>query len=256
MIVASVETKQDDSIVNEQNFEITTNDGNMGCFAAYPDKPGPFPAVILYMDAPGIRQELRDFSCRIAEQGYYCLLPDMYYRQGTEQFDLSKGDPGEMKKMFAAMSSLNLELVMADTGSMLQYLDNDERVAGSVGCIGYCMSGQYVVAAAGHYPNEFNAVASLYGVGIVTEKADSPHLLADKIKAELYLGFAETDEYVGDNVIPDLTAALEKHRVEHVIETHEGCHHGFCFPGRGPLYNEAAAEKVWQKVFDLFSRKL
>jgi carboxymethylenebutenolidase len=256
MIVLSVETKQDENIVNEQSFEITTNDGNMGCFAAYPDKPGPYPAVILYMDAPGIRQELRDFSCRIAEQGYYCLLPDMYYRRGTEQFDLSKGDPAEMKKMFTAMSSLSLELVMADTGSMLQYLNDNEHVAGSVGCIGYCMSGQYVVAAAGYYPNEFNAVASLYGVGIVTNKPDSPHLLADKIKAELYLGFAETDEYVGDNVIPDLTAALEEHQVEHVIETHKGCHHGFCFPGRGPLYNEAAAEKVWQTVFDLFSRKL
>ena len=195
--------------MNESNFELQTNDGSMGCFAARPDTPGPFPAVILYMDAPGIREELRDFTRRIAAQGYYCLLPDMYYRLGEERFDLSKGDQEEFKKMFAAMSTLNIDLVMSDTGSMLKYFDNNENVAGSVGCIGYCMSGQYVVAAAGHYPDEFNAVASLYGVGIVTDKDNSPHLLADRIKAELYLGFAEQDEYVSDNVVPDLTQALE-----------------------------------------------
>ena len=242
--------------MNESNFEVKTNDGNMGCFAASPDAPGPYPAVILYMDAPGIREELKDFTRRIAAQGYYCLLPDMYYRLGTESFDLSKGDQEEFKKMFAAMSSLNLDLVMADTRSMLQYLDDNENVTGSVGCIGYCMSGQYVVAAAGHYPDEFNAVASLYGVGIVTDKDDSPHLLANKIKAELYLGFAEQDEYVPDNVVADLAQALEANNVEHVIETHAGCHHGFCFPGRGEIYNEVAAEQVWSTVFDLFKRRL
>ena len=240
----------------EKRFNINTGDGDMSCFAAYPDTRGPHPAVILYMDAPGIREELRDFTRRIAEQGYYCLLPDMYYRLGASQFDLSTGDEGEMRKMFAAASSLEIDMVMADTGSMLEHLDNNENVAGSVGCIGYCMSGRYVVAAAANYPDEFNAVASLYGVGIVTETAESPHLRAPDIKAELYLGFAEEDEYVAENVVPELGKALEASHVEHVIETHAGCHHGFCFPGRGPIYNETAAERVWVTVFDLFSRRL
>jgi carboxymethylenebutenolidase len=242
--------------MNEQTFKIKTDDGDMDCFAAYPDTAGPFPAVILYMDAPGIREELRDFSRRIAAQGYYCLLPNMYYRPNTETFDLSTGDETEMRKMFKAMSSLNLDLVMADTGAMLNHLTDSEHVAGPVGCIGYCMSGQYVVAAAGNYPDRFKAVASLYGVAIVTEEANSPHLLANNIDAELYLGFAETDEYVGDNVVPELKKALEANQVKHEIEIHPGCHHGFCFPGRGELYNEDAAERVWDTVFDLFKRKL
>ena len=64
----------------EINFEIRTGDGLMDCFAAHPGGDGPFPPVILYMDAPGIREELRDITRRIAGQGYFCLLPDLYYR--------------------------------------------------------------------------------------------------------------------------------------------------------------------------------
>ena len=241
--------------MQELTIDIHTNDGELSCFVAHPEGSGPFPAVILYMDAPGIREELRDFARRIAQQGYFCILPDMYYRLADPRFDLTKGEE-EMKRMFAAMSTLSLDMVREDTGSLLQYLQNSDLVKGQVGIIGYCMSGRYVVSAAGHYPERINAVASLYGVGIVSDSDDSPHLLAPHIQAELYLGFAENDHYVSDNVIPELGAALKANGVRHVIETHAGTEHGFCFPGRGSMYNEAAAERVWGIVFDLFERNL
>ena len=145
---------------------------------------------------------------------------------------------------------------MRDTQGMLTYLAENPVVDGSVGVLGYCMSGRYVVAAAGRFPDQIAAVASLYGVGIVTDQSDSPHLLADKIRAELYLGFAETDSYVSDDVVPKLQSTLAEHNVDHVIETHAGTEHGFCFPGRGPAYVETAAEKVWEIVFDLYRRRL
>lgn len=239
----------------EINCEIRTRDGMIDCFAAHPDGDGPFPPVILYMDAPGIREELRDFTRRIAGQGYFCLLPDLYYRIPGSRFDLAKGEE-EVQRMFAVASTLTIPMVMSDTGAMLDYLADNPRVAGPVGMIGYCMSGRYVVAAAASYPQEIAAVASLYGVGIVTDRADSPHLSAHRIRAELYLGFAEKDEYVGSNVVPEVAAALEKSGVEHIIETHPGTEHGFCFPGRGPAYAKKAAERAWSAVFDLFERKL
>jgi carboxymethylenebutenolidase len=241
--------------MNEYHLDITTADGSMETFVAHPDAAGSYPAVILYMDAPGIREELRDFARRIADQGYLCLLPDMYYRQGRMRFDLSKGEE-EMKRMFSTMSTLTIEMVMRDTRAMLDCLADLETATLPAGVLGYCMSGRYVVAAAGNFPEQIAAVASLYGVGIVTDQADSPHLLADRIQAELYLGFAETDSYVEDSVVPDLQAALTEQGVTHTIETHPGTEHGFCFPGRGPMYVEAAAEKVWQIVFDLYARRL
>lgn len=81
------------------------------------------------------------------------------------------------------------------------------------------MSGQYVVSAAGTFLDDFTATASLYGVGIVTDEPDSPHLLAPKIKSELYLGFAERDIYVPENVIPTLKEALDDNHVSYKLDT-------------------------------------
>jgi carboxymethylenebutenolidase len=106
------------------------------------------------MDAPGIREELRDFCRRIAGEGYYALLPDMYYRPGTTEFEYEElMDPetgaATMRKMFDAMGSLTNELVMRDTRAMLDFLATESAVKpGFKGCIGDCMIGQYVVSAA------------------------------------------------------------------------------------------------------------
>ncbi|MFN3231188.1 MAG: dienelactone hydrolase family protein [Alphaproteobacteria bacterium] len=240
--------------MTEFQVDVATPDGVMDCFAAHPDGEGPFPPVILYMDVPGIREELRDFARRIAGQGYFCLLPDLYYRDGRVRFDLSKGEE-ELKKMFAIGRQLTVDRVMRDTRGMLDYFKGNDTVTDKVGCIGYCMSGQFVVAAAGEYPDDFAAIASLYGTLIVTDKPDSPHLRAANAKGELYLGFAEKDHFVEDNVIPDITAVLDANNVAYTVEVHPGTDHGFCFPQR-PQYVEAAAERVWDTVFDLFERKL
>lgn len=248
--------------MREALHQIATPDGIMESFSVHPNGEGPFPAVVLYMDAPGIREELRDFCRRIASQGYYALLPNMYYRPGTAEFEYADlVDPAKseatMKAMFTAMASLNNELVMRDTGAILDFLASQGSVKpGAMGCIGYCMSGQYVVSAAGTFPERFAASASLYGVGIVTDQADSPHLLANRIQGELYLGFAATDDYVPENVIPEITAALDAHGVTHNTQVFPETHHGFCFPQRSGVYVEAAAEKVWTEVFEMYARRL
>ncbi|NNE85310.1 MAG: dienelactone hydrolase family protein, partial [Alphaproteobacteria bacterium] len=105
------------------------------------------------------------------------------------------------------------------------------------------------------YPDRFAATASLYGVWIVTEHDDSPHLLADQIQGEMYLAFAEKDQWVPDNVIPDLTAAFNANGVVHEIETYPGTEHGYAFPER-EMYNEAAAEATWTKMFEMYARTL
>ncbi len=244
----------------ELNVEIATEDGIMPAFAVHPEHGETFPAIILYMDASGIREELRDLSRRIAAQGYFCLLPDLYYRLGLIRLDPAKRDENRdefMRKVVSAVRfSINNGLIMRDTKGMLAYLDKNPRVkAGPKGCIGYCMSGQYIISAAGTFPDHFAACASLYGLLIVTGEAGSPHLLSGRIKGELYLGFAESDHQVPENVIPDLTAALDKYDVAYRVDVYPDTHHGFCFPDRS-VYNHDAAEQVWEKVFDMFGRRL
>tara|TARA_B110000977_G_scaffold29947_1_gene39093 strand:+ start:4896 stop:5618 length:723 start_codon:yes stop_codon:yes gene_type:complete len=239
--------------MQEFQIDVKTPDGMMDCFVCYP-RGEPLPAVVLYMDIPGIREELRDMCRHIAEQGYVAILPDLYYRDGAVRFDLSKGEE-ELKKMFAMGSKLTNEMIIRDTKGLVDYCKSSDFITDKIGCVGYCMSGQFVIAAAGSFPADIKAAASLYGVRIVTDQPDSPHLLADKIEAELYLGFAEHDPYVEDFIIPDLTAALDANNVTYTLETHAGTEHGFCFKQR-PTYNDAAAKKVWDTLFDLYKRTL
>ena len=97
--------------MREYETEIRTGDGAMDTFICHPEEGGPFPAVIIYMDAPGIREELRDMARRIGTVGYYVLLPNLYYRNGREGgygFDLGRlrSDDGEREMMFQVMRTL------------------------------------------------------------------------------------------------------------------------------------------------------
>lgn len=239
--------------MNEIQVDLKTPDGMMDCFICRPND-NPLPAVILYMDVPGIREELRDMSRHIAEQGYVVFLPDLYYRDGKVRFDLSRGKE-ELERMFAIGSRLSVDMVMRDTQGIIDYCHDRDDITDKIGCVGYCMSGQFVIAAAGSFPDDIKASASLYGTRIVTDKPDSPHLLADKINAELYLGFSEHDPFVEDFVIPDLKTALDSNNVTYLMETFPGTEHGFCFRER-PAYHEEAATKVWERLFDLYARTL
>ena len=247
--------------MQETEVVIETADGAMDSFVCHPDEGGTFPAVIFYMDAPGIREELRDMARRIGTVGYLVLMPNLYYRVGREGgygFDLSqiRVDDDEREKMFKVMKSLSNGGVVADTRAMLDFVrGHDRAAAGPVGCVGYCMSGQFVVSAAATYPADFAAVASYYGVGLITEADDSPHLSLDRIQAELYLAFASDDSHVPQGIVDALPAMMTDAGVKHRIEVYPDTEHGFAFPQRA-MYKKDAAERHWERLFALFDRTL
>jgi carboxymethylenebutenolidase len=239
----------------EQDVLVNTRYGRQPAFAACPDQPGPFPAIILYMDAPGFREELRQMGRRIANHGYFCLVPDLYYRLGTLRLDVQRRDDAMSGVIRAAMLSLTNANVAEDTAGMIAFLDGQDKVKpGPLGCVGHCMSGPFALTVAARF-SRMRASASLYGVSMVTDKPDSPHLLLDRIKGELYLGFAEVDPSVPATIIPDLERALKKAGTKYRMETLANSHHGFCFPNR-PDYNPVAAEDSWTRIFDLWDRNL
>jgi carboxymethylenebutenolidase len=240
----------------EKELALSTKHGLMPTFVAHPGDGGPYPAIIFYMDAPGIREELRVMARRIARQGYYCILPDLYYRLGKLRFDTHRRDAPMSVVIRTVRQSLTNALVMDDTAAIFSFLDGQAEVkTGKAGCVGYCLSGQYVVAAAAHFPDRIASAASLYGMDIVTDKKDSPHLFLDRIKGELYLGFAEVDPVVPDHVLPQLTAALDKAGTKYEMKKFPGTHHGFCFVER-EFYDGPAAEEAWAKQFALWRRTL
>ena len=242
--------------LNERDIVITTRHGRMPGFCAVPADGGAHPAIIFYMDAPGYREELMNMTRRIAKHGYFCVLPDMYYRLGTVRFDLPRRDDAMSAVIRAAMNHLTNALVAEDTGAILAWIDAQaEAKSGPVGCVGHCMSGRYITTAAARYPHRIAAAGSLYGVGIVTDQEDSPHLLFDKVRGELYYAFAEVDHTVPEHVIPDLRQAIEKSGVNARVDVYAGTQHGFQFSERA-AYAPEASEQAWEQLFLLWERNL
>src|SRR5262245_8895736 len=167
----------------ERDVEIRTPDGAMNSLVVHPDEGGPFPVVLFYMDAPGKREELHDMARRIATVGYYVVLPNLYYRK-TREFVMVRDDEG-YKRMFDMMHALSIELIVRDTAAMLAFVDGEPHAkAQALGTVGYCMSGPFVLAAAAKFPDRVRCAASIYGAGLVTDRADSPHLLAKQVRCE------------------------------------------------------------------------
>jgi carboxymethylenebutenolidase len=236
----------------EREVEIATADGVMNTFVVHPGAAGPHPVVLFYMDAPGKREELHDMGRRLAKAGYYVLLPNLYYRRVREFVLTADG----REEMMAHMNSLSNAMVCEDTVAMLDYAATDSAAAeGEIGCVGYCMSGQFAFAAAAAFPERMRAAASIHGVLLMTDEADSPHLAAAEIPGELYFGCAETDDWAPPEMVEALDAHLKTSGVRYRIEWYPETHHGFVFPQR-PAYLEAAAERHWEVLLDLFGRNL
>jgi len=244
--------------VIERQLEVPTRDGHATTFVVHPERNGPYPCIFFLMDAPGIREELRDMARRIASVGYYVMLPNLYYRAGVMELGPLSRDPESpgRKRMMELMYGIDIPKVMSDLDGLVAFADRDEAAKkGPAGAIGYCMSGQYAINAAAHRADRIAAAISMYGTFLMTEGPDSPHLAARKAKGELYFGCAETDTWAPLDVIERLKADLRTHDVNAEVEIYPGCEHGFAFPQR-PAYNKLAAERHWERMFALFRRRL
>jgi carboxymethylenebutenolidase len=246
----------ENSALIERNIRLRTRAGQMHAFTARPDGDGPFSAVIFFMDAPGFRPELEDMARRIALAGYYCILPDLYYRMGTIRLDYDRSVPGHVTLMMAARNNVTNEMMVEDTAAMLLHLDATECVQpGKIGIVGHCMSGSFIMTVAARFPDRVGAAAAFYGTRIVTEESDSPHLIADQIKGEVYLSFAETDTHVEESVADEIGKLLQEKGVKALVEKVPETEHGYCFAERA-AYHPMAAERAWQNLKGLFERTL
>ena len=239
----------------ERDSYIDTADGRMDTFVTHPREDETHPVVIFYMDSYGIRQALRDMARRIAGEGYFVVLPNLYYRQIRASSVEYAATPPDDRVEYAR--HINNRLVLEDTAAILDSVESDPRAdAGSVGAVGYCMSGAFVLSAAGTHPTRIKCAASIYGVNLVTGSHDSPHLLTDRVAGELYFACAEHDDYVPGNVIDELQAHLAGTEVNYRIDRYPGTRHGFAFADRADAYDRASAERLWERLFALFERNL
>jgi carboxymethylenebutenolidase len=241
--------------------DIPTPDGTADGYAVYPGEGGPFPAVLFYMDGIGVRPTLVTLAERLAERGYYVLLPNLFYRHGhapvIDYQRLISGDGDDVReRMLGMIGAMTPDLVERDIAAYLAFLDAQPQArADHVAVTGYCMSGAIALRTAALHPERVVAAASFHGGRLAPDDPTSPHRLVDRIKAEVYIGHAKDDPSCPAEQVDRLEAALDAAGVRHQTEIYDA-RHGWTMPDLTWAHDDAAAKKAWGRLYDLLDRTL
>ena len=246
--------------MHEQEIRVHTDDGEMPAFIVRADGDGPFPVAVLYMDAIGYREQLRENARRFAAGGFYCVAPDLFYRFGEGlTFDMEKiaaeGFEGaEGRRVMELVGSLTPAMVDADTRAVLAGVESDPAAgAGGKVCVGYCMGARFSLHAASALADDFVAAAGIHPGPLVTDAPDSPHHELAGVRGELYFAFAEIDRAVTPELVDRFREEMERNGVRGVVERVPGVAHGFAMADL-PVYDRDASERHFERTLELWRR--
>ena len=240
-----------------EQITIPTSDGMCPAYVCTPGSGKKTPAIVIYMDAAGIRPALIKMAERLSAAGYVVLLPDLFYRYGAYgPFDPKEVFKGDFRAILGPLfvTTSNAKAA-ADTEAFIACLDARSEVEGhKIGAVGFCMGGGMAIAAAGTWPERFAAVASFHGGNLATEAADSPHGYAPQLKADLYIAAAENDATYPPAMAEKFMHALDDAHVSYRAETY-AAPHGW-MKTDFPVYDAGEAERGWSEMLAFFSRSL
>ena len=210
---------------------------------AYRARGGDRGSVLFIMDAYGLRPRIEQMADRIAAEGYDVLAPDVLYRSPRlplPDFD----DPASRDDFFAKVKPQMAELAgdawRADGEAYLAELE------GPVAVTGYCMGARLGMRLAVEFPERVVALGGFHGGGLVADGAE-------RIRAELYFGFADNDRSMPAEAIAELERGLDAAGVTYTSEVYAGAAHGYTMADT-PAYDEAACERHFAALFALLGR--
>ncbi|PWU10420.1 MAG: dienelactone hydrolase [Terriglobia bacterium] len=268
LVAASGSASAASLMVVEENVEIKTPDGTCDAAFIHP-ATGSHPGVLIWTDAFGLRPAFREMAKRLAAEGYSVLVPNPFYRVAKapvfgDVASFNFQNPDDRAKLGPLMGSVNAPgAAEKDAVAYIAFLDAQKPVNKSkkIGTQGYCMGGPLIVKTAAAVSGRVGAAASFHGGGLVTDKPDSPHLLAPKIKARMYFGVASNDDKQQPDAKDKLREAFAAAKVPAEIEVYPASLHGWCvsdmpLQNGNPIYNKPDAERAWGKLLALYKTAL
>ena len=251
-------TKSGDAIT-ESDVEISTPDGTADAYFAHPSK-GAHAAVLIWPDVVGLRPAFKMMAKRLAGDGYAALVVNPYYRQTKAPLvEVGQGfrDPGVREKIIPFARALSQDTNRTDAKAFVKWLDAQAAVDTSrqIGTTGYCMGGPMTMITAATVPDRIGAGASFHGGGLATDRDNSPHLLIPTMTADYLIAVAENDDERSPETKNILKEAFAATNNKAEIEVYAGTKHGWC-PPDSAVYDEAAANKAWERTLVLFERAL
>jgi carboxymethylenebutenolidase len=243
-----------------KTLRIPTTDGQADAFAAFPDRDGRHPGVLLYPDAFGVRPVLEEMARELAEHGYYVLVPNLYYRHGPApvvELPEHIGEdirPAVIAQLMPLIEAHTTERALRDADAYLRFLTTQPEVgAGPAAVIGYCIGAALAMRTAAAHPDQVAAVAGFHPGFVVTDAPDSPHRLVPTLTAQVHLGLSEHDMSPG--AISVLNEALDAAGVDYTTEIYPGTIHGYTMSDTD-AFNPSALQRHWDRLLALLDRTL
>lgn len=245
--------------VTETDLDIKTPDGIADSYFVHPTA-GTHPGVLIWTDIMGLRPAFKMMGKRLAEAGYSVLVPNPFYRQKKAPVvppGASMADPDTRQALMGFMSALTPATQVTDAKAFVGFLDAQASVSKQhkMGTTGYCMGGPITFRTAATFPDRIGAAATFHGANLVNDTPDSPHLLIPRLKAQYLIAIAESDDMKDPQAKTVLREAFDKAKRPAEIEVYAGTQHGWCPPDSN-VYNEAQAEKAWDRLQVLFKKAL
>jgi carboxymethylenebutenolidase len=256
--VAGCATAQTTSAaVSERAVQVRTPDGVCDAALFLPAARSA-PGVLVWPDAGGLRQSLKDMGKRLAGQGYVALVVNPYYRSGDAPSLVAPPGPqddAQRAKRAAMRAAMTDEAVVRDALAFVAYLDAlPETSNAKVGVQGYCMGGPLSFRTAAALPNRIGAVGSFHGGGLTTQNPNSPHLLIAKTNARYLVAIAKNDDANDPASKVTLRETFDKAGRSAIVDVYGG-NHGWCVPDSSS-YVATEAERAWAALGDLYKQAL
>ncbi len=240
--------------VKGSEVRIETPDGVCDAYFVAPTT-GTHAAVLVWPDIFGLRPAFRKMGTRLAESGYSVLVVNPFYRTKKSP-TAADGADTPISEVIPLARSLTAETHAADAKEFIAWLDSKSQVDKDkkVGTTGYCMGGPIVMRTAAAVPDRVGAGCTFHGGGLVTDNADSPHLLIPKMKAHFLIAIAENDDGRDPESKNVLKEAFAEAGLPAEIEVYPAGH-GWCPPDTR-VHNHEQAERAWGRMLAIFKTAL
>ena len=237
--------------VTTRMVEVKGEGGKMPVYECQPKGAGPFPAVIVVMEAFGLNTHIKDVAGRLAQEGYVTAAPDLYYREKERVFPYSN-----LNAAVGAMNKLVDDKVMQDIGAVITYLTAQKNIRGErIGISGICMGGRVTFLTACKHPQNIKAAVAFYGGGIAAGGPTPPLTFADKITCPILCFFGDQDPLIPKDQVTKIDETLKKLGKKYEVKVYPGATHGF-FCNERPSYHKEVATDAWNKTREWFAKHL
>jgi carboxymethylenebutenolidase len=221
-------------------------------YYARPDGTGPFPSVVIYIEAFGLNAHFKRLTERFANEGFAAVTPDIYGGAIYEYADLH-GAIGHLKRM-------DDDTVLAQTERTLDFLAGRAEADGrAVAVTGFCMGGRYAFLANAALPSRFKAAAAFYGGGIgPVEDVFGRKILLDRVgdmQAPMQLWYGAEDQFIRPEEHGRIAEAMSKAGRQYTMTVFPRVTHGFFCEDRAS-HDEDAAQRSWRATTAFFHEYL